>query len=645
MRKKLRLAYGTGQDQDISDSIAFLHAARKLLQQQKTHVESVSVAASIPPCRTPAAAGEKTTNATPSSGGDADSARSSSGGGWVSRLLSLGGSAGSGKKEDDKESEEAAFEDAEEIDFEDTSEPEVAAGQAESPAGQTESYVRAEAPEPIAVPRLCVFPLPIDDGQVQMLIEKLDGLLGQMEVDKEEIDASWVRLVEKVDFKTDMTSFEDTLRFIRLLKLQTQAIKAEYGFLMQIPTADRAITRISTAASDCIKALDASKPEEAITVLRNLNELCTMCPRVIDDDKELQDALTTSIAKRRVEAHEWVAKLEKDLADKGVDFYAKAERQPDSAERKKLIHEVSKSLDLHLRLQEKLVSVQLRDDIAAEAPLVKEIKKRIEGMHTDIQQRLRTRGSVTADDIAKTLHTMYVTAFDLGQTSILKHAETCITGILQDCKGRNGLTLQEVGIVLERDLPQGGEIIANIPQFAELNLVQFQEMTAGKTVEGTVEEVVKLNKLAAARAKRLLDVVKEIYSAYERTYGMGKFHRDYPRMVRSVKNTFNLDKSIPGLIGGVFGIWSMSSISEQCPTPRRPLAAQVVAVARLLSLDKPGMPQGIFTMPQGIFNRLGLVAAPEPSIDASHLAQIKTGQGKSVVLGTLATVLCIVGFQ
>ena len=116
-------------------------------------------------------------------------------------------------------------------------------------------------------------------------------------------------------------------------------------------------------------------------------------------------------------------------------------------------------------------------------------------------------------------------------------------------------------------------------------------------------------------------------------------------MVRSVKDTFNLDKSIPGLIGGVFGIWSMSSISEQCPTPRRPLAAQVVAVARLLSLDKPGMPQGIFTMPQGIFNRLGLVAAPEPSIDASHLAQIKTGQGKSVVLGTLATVLCIVGFQ
>ena len=569
VRKKLRLAYGTGQDQDISDSIAFLHAARKLLQQQKTHVESVSVAASIPPCRTPAAAGEKTTNATPSSGGDADSARS----------------------------------------------------------------------------RLCVFPLPIDDGQVQMLIEKLDGLLGQMEVDKEEIDASWVRLVEKVDFKTDMTSFEDTLRFIRLLKLQTQAIKAEYGFLMQIPTADRAITRISTAASDCIKALDASKPEEAITVLRNLNELDTACPRVIDDDKELHDKLTASIAKPRVEANEWVAKLERDLADKGVDFYAKAERQPDPTERKKLIHEVSKSLDLHLRLQEKLVSVQLRDDIAAEAPLVKEIKKRIEGMHTDIQQRLRTRGSVTADDIAKTLHTMYVTAFDLGQTSILKHAETCITGILQDCKGRNGLTLQEVGIVLERDLPQGGEIIANIPQFAELNLVQFQEMTAGKTVEGTVEEVVKLNKLAAARAKRLLDVVKEIYSAYERTYGMGKFHRDYPRMVRSVKDTFNLDKSIPGLIGGVFGIWSMSSISEQCPTPRRPLAAQVVAVARLLSLDKPGMPQGIFTMPQGIFNRLGLVAAPEPSIDASHLAQIKTGQGKSVVLGTLATVLCIVGFQ
>jgi hypothetical protein len=108
--------------------------------------------------------------------------------------------------------------------------------------------------------------------------------------------------------------------------------------------------------------------------------------------------------------------------------------------------------------------------------------------------------------------------------------------------------------------------------------------------------------------------------------------------VRQVKIFFDTDKSIPGLIGGVFGIWSLASISEQCPTPRRPLATQVLAVIRLLALDKPAQ-RGSF------LSWMGLSSRPEATIDASHLAQIKTGQGKSVVLGTLATVLCIAGFQ
>jgi len=57
-----------------------------------------------------------------------------------------------------------------------------------------------------------------------------------------------------------------------------------------------------------------------------------------------------------------------------------------------------------------------------------------------------------------------------------------------------------------------------------------------------------------------------------------------------------------------------------------------------LVLDKPP--------PTGLLNRLQSWMRSDPkTIDGSHLAQIKTGQGKSVILGVLATVLSIAGFK
>jgi hypothetical protein len=358
---------------------------------------------------------------------------------------------------------------------------------------------------------------------------------------------------------------------------------------------------------------------------------------VIDDDLELQNALMTNFSKHLLEANEWVTRIEKDFAEKGAESYAKAEKTRDSAERKKLLSEVNQKLEQRQRLQEKLKDCGLREDTSTDAPLVSDIKRRISEMESEIRNRLRRPGDVKADFVADTIHTMYVTAFDLGQPSILKHAEACIDGILHDCKGKTGLGLQEIGTVLERDLPHGSEIIASIPQFAEVNLIAFQNMTSGKTLDGTVEEFATIRKLSEAHKASLLHVVKEVFASYERAMSRGRFshHSD---VVRQVKIFFDTDKSIPGLIGGVFGIWSLASISEQCPTPRRPLATQVLAVIRLLALDKPAQ-RGSF------LSWMGLSSRPEATIDASHLAQIKTGQGKSVVLGTLATVLCIAGFQ
>ncbi|MFN9899756.1 MAG: hypothetical protein ACK55Z_13400, partial [bacterium] len=98
------------------------------------------------------------------------------------------------------------------------------------------------------------------------------------------------------------------MRYIRLLKLHAQAIIAsgEYGYLKKAPTADRAISKLSRSALDCLKALDANRPEECVTVLHNLDLFCKLLTRVIDDDMELQNALMTNFSKHLLDANEWV---------------------------------------------------------------------------------------------------------------------------------------------------------------------------------------------------------------------------------------------------------------------------------------------------------------------------------------------------
>lgn len=245
---------------------------------------------------------------------------------------------------------------------------------------------------------------------------------------------------------------------------------------------DRAISKLSALADDAVKALDYARPEEAVVVSRNLQLLCSEIPRVVDDDADLSEALLKRMLSANENATNWIEKMERELAAKGTASYEHAEKQQNPKERKRILAEVQKDLDCLIRLQEKLVAVGMRQDVGREPPLVEQIKVRIKRMELDMKKRL-AQGKVPAEETAEAVHTMYVTAFDLNQAAILKHAETCIGAMLQDCGGKDGRGLQEIGRVLEREMPRGSEIVSTIPNFAELNLIQFQNMTSGKTPE------------------------------------------------------------------------------------------------------------------------------------------------------------------
>jgi len=277
--------------------------------------------------------------------------------------------------------------------------------------------------------------------------------------------------------------------------------------------------------------------------------------------------------------------------------------------------------------------------------LVAQVKTQVSEEEASTLQHLSSECSI--EQIAESIHGIYVTATDLVNSTILAHAESCIGKILDAVKRletKNKFGLQELGTVLsgdERDLPQGGQIVAKMPQFAELNLLAFQEMTAGMTPKNTVEETAKLNRLSKEEHDLLLKVVVQIYAKYDAILTKNMF-REPPVIVTDIKKEYKSEKKssnsgLSDLIGGIFAIWSLQSKTEHCRSLIRPLPAQIVAIVRLLVLDKPP--------PTGRWSCLESWFRSSKRIDASHFAQIKTGQGKSVILGVLATVLSIAGFK
>jgi len=492
-----------------------------------------------------------------------------------------------------------------------------------------------------------IFILPIPGTDVQKLMLGLDSLLGHLDVNASEIEAGWCRHIEEFDCTKEGQSFGNTLRFIRQLKRQEIAIKAcgEYGIQKTLPTAELAVNKLCATASSRIAVLNSLKPEDGVAVWYNLDLFCNDCTKIIDDDTELQGVLLNKMLKPKSDAEKWVAQMERDIIKKSDEFYGNARKLDGRDQRKNCLREVTNCLESHERLQKKLVTLGLRLDTGAELPLIAQLKTKISKETEETIERLSVSVDCSVDQIADSIHGTYITATDLVNLTIQTHAESCIGEILDAVEKhtkKNKFGLQMLGTVLERDHDQGGQIVLIMPQFNDMNLQAFQEMT-GKTPHSTVDEVSKLNNLDDAQKLKLLQVVNQVFTKYDAIMRKSKVGSDLDRIVADVKKHYANSSDLSDAIGGVFAIWSLQSITVQCRTPRKPLSTQIVAIVRLLNLDKP--PETLKNKVFSAFPSWLKSKKLDKKINASHLAQIKTGQGKSVVLGVLATVLSMLGFK
>ena len=174
-------------------------------------------------------------------------------------------------------------------------------------------------------------------------------------------------------------------------------------------------------------------------------------------------------------------------------------------------------------------------------------------------------------------------------------------------------------------------------------LKAFEAITAKVSFADSLTKLSALNKCIDEATEKKL---KDAYADFEREYkehvdSSNFFKRDFTKMAQKIRNSVDTDTP-QAIVAGVFAVWSLDSCRDvahergSTPPMMRPLPVQVLAIFRMLGVDQDGW-----------FERMKrkIMGGGAVSMIRNHLVQIKTGEGKSVVLGVLATVLALSGYN
>ena len=168
---------------------------------------------------------------------------------------------------------------------------------------------------------------------------------------------------------------------------------------------------------------------------------------------------------------------------------------------------------------------------------------------------------------------------------------------------------------------RGGEIVDLLPAFKRWKLLKFQQSTAGATPDWSLKELAKLNNLSEQQ-KASLEVH---YAKYDAKYKKMLEKHFTTKSVSEMVAEALAGADVVETIAGICAVWSLTGSSaddDDSSSIIRPHAVQILSIFVLLGLD----------------------TGKDLSI-SGHLIQVKTGQGKSVLLGVLATLLAIRGWD
>lgn len=256
--------------------------------------------------------------------------------------------------------------------------------------------------------------------------------------------------------------------------------------------------------------------------------------------------------------------------------------------------------------------------------------------------------------IAGCIINIYETSALLSDDEINDHTSNCISSLLDDIVKTKTMSLTALGVHLAMHGYLGEEIVKRFGQFAT-DLRKRWMQDAKLTPEDALTQLVEFsrrdesNKISDAQK----ELLQESFATYQETFKyIVDNYLQYPvdRAVTYIKTNIiklkgksssELRNKLVRLIAGVSAVWAIQNTPKDFGSNMQPHPAQIFAVMRFLQIENPD--DGLFRT----FCRLlggGNNAAALRQGD-SHMAQVLTGQGKSMVLGITAVVLALCDYN
>jgi hypothetical protein len=244
--------------------------------------------------------------------------------------------------------------------------------------------------------------------------------------------------------------------------------------------------------------------------------------------------------------------------------------------------------------------------------------------------------------LARELLQLYRAPSDIVIPGVKEHAFDLIGGILQLLTDEYQTDMDKLAAALEHTGFQGrgNEIIDHFVKFfRDFQIKQMQSATSKLSPEDclttfrrdnpswTEQEVHTLSRVHAAYHEFY---ERELNAAVQAKYDPdGPYGGNRPQL-RDFATTLleKAQKNPAHVVASICAVWSMSDLPPDSSTCKRPHAVQIFSIFRLLALHIKHQQLDF----------------PLDSKD-SRLIQVKTGQGKSVLLGVLATALALGGYD
>eukprot|EP01087_Luapelamoeba_hula_P010439 TRINITY_DN276_c0_g1_i1.p1 TRINITY_DN276_c0_g1~~TRINITY_DN276_c0_g1_i1.p1 ORF type:complete len:2464 (-),score=305.43 TRINITY_DN276_c0_g1_i1:82-7473(-) len=267
---------------------------------------------------------------------------------------------------------------------------------------------------------------------------------------------------------------------------------------------------------------------------------------------------------------------------------------------------------------------------------------------------IKKASMIEPKSLSRELVSMYAITDQLSCAALHAHVHKEIAGIL-NLAGDRSLDFYQLSRELNELGTLGRELVedANYTQFRAF----WTELMNKKTSCMTCDDALKVMKvdsnnttLDSGKLEALYEQFKSEFDKYLQVCLLSDEVTGLVADIQSVRGScsspISIDRirdRIPKLLAGIFALWSvLGSRSHYQQTGKmecvmKPHPIQVLAVFRLLGLDLTT------SVLDSLFNAIGLSKSQHSLLN--HVVQVGTGEGKSVILGSLSALLAFLGYD